>query len=603
MKRSRNLNRKFYIYAFILLISAIYLMKLFYIQVLTNKYVILSEKNSSRIVTIFPPRAVIYDRNGAKLVTNEPAYDLMVTPKDVKEFDTIDLCSIIGLPIETVRKRLREITAYSRMKTSIFEAQISKEIYGVLQERMYKFAGFHIQNRSIRSYSRPIGAQILGYVGEVDQKDIDKDKYYKSGDYIGKSGIEKSYEDSIRGIKGEQFVFVDVHNRQAGHLSNGEFDTPSIQGNDIICTIEANLQELGELLMLGKKGSIVAIEPATGEILALISSPTYDPNLLIGRERGVNYKKLVTDKDKPMFGRATQAQYSPGSTFKPLQALVALEMGAITPSSTFPCSGKGSSPIKCTHSHGSPVSMVNGIEQSCNPYFWHIYRCSLEKGGGSKLKENYNEWRDHVMSFGYGKRFESDIPNQVSGNVPSEKYYNKIYGDNGWRPITIRSNSIGQGEVMATPLQMANLMAVIANNGYYIAPHVVRGDRFTEKHYATIDAKHFAVVQEGLARVCDFGTGRHYKVDGVTMAGKTGTVQNSHGKDHSVFIAYAPREAPKIAVAVVVENAGFGATHALPIASLMIEQYLTDTVKRTELLNTIKERVINTTPTNESSRQ
>lgn len=603
MKRSRNLNRKFYIYAFILLISAIYLMKLFYIQVLTNKYVILSEKNSSRIVTIFPPRAVIYDRNGAKLVTNEPAYDLMVTPKDVKEFDTIDLCSIIGLPIETVRKRLREITAYSRMKTSIFEAQISKEIYGVLQERMYKFAGFHIQNRSIRSYSRPIAAQILGYVGEVDQKDIDKDKYYKSGDYIGKSGIEKSYEDSIRGIKGEQFVFVDVHNRQAGHLSNGEFDTPSIQGNDIICTIEANLQELGELLMLGKKGSIVAIEPATGEILALISSPTYDPNLLIGRERGVNYKKLVTDKDKPMFGRATQAQYSPGSTFKPLQALVALEMGAITPSSAFPCSGKGSSPIKCTHSHGSPVSMVNGIEQSCNPYFWHIYRCSLEKGGGSKLKENYNEWRDHVMSFGYGKRFESDIPNQVSGNVPSEKYYNKIYGDNGWRPITIRSNSIGQGEVMATPLQMANLMAVIANNGYYIAPHVVRGDRFTEKHYATIDAKHFAVVQEGLARVCDFGTGRHYKVDGVTMAGKTGTVQNSHGKDHSVFIAYAPREAPKIAVAVVVENAGFGATHALPIASLMIEQYLTDTVKRTELLNTIKERVINTTPADESSRQ
>lgn len=603
MKRSRNLNRKFYIYAFILLISAIYLMKLFYIQVLTNKYVILSEKNSSRIVTIFPPRAVIYDRNGAKLVTNEPAYDLMVTPKDVKEFDTIDLCSIIGLPIETVRKRLREITAYSRMKTSIFEAQISKEIYGVLQERMYKFAGFHIQNRSIRSYSRPIAAQILGYVGEVDQKDIDKDKYYKSGDYIGKSGIEKSYEDSIRGIKGEQFVFVDVHNRQAGHLSNGEFDTPSIQGNDIICTIEANLQELGELLMLGKKGSIVAIEPATGEILALISSPTYDPNLLIGRERGVNYKKLVTDKDKPMFGRATQAQYSPGSTFKPLQALVALEMGAITPSSAFPCSGKGSSPIKCTHSHGSPVSMVNGIEQSCNPYFWYIYRCSLEKGGGSKLKENYNEWRDHVMSFGYGKRFESDIPNQVSGNVPSEKYYNKIYGDNGWRPITIRSNSIGQGEVMATPLQMANLMAVIANNGYYIAPHVVRGDRFTEKHYATIDAKHFAVVQEGLARVCDFGTGRHYKVDGVTMAGKTGTVQNSHGKDHSVFIAYAPREAPKIAVAVVVENAGFGATHALPIASLMIEQYLTDTVKRTELLNTIKERVINTTPADESSRQ
>lgn len=603
MKRSRNLNRKFYIYAFILLISAIYLMKLFYIQVLTNKYVILSEKNSSRIVTIFPPRAVIYDRNGAKLVTNEPAYDLMVTPKDVKEFDTIDLCSIIGLPIETVRKRLKEITAYSRMKTSIFEAQISKEIYGVLQERMYKFAGFHIQNRSIRSYSRPIAAQILGYVGEVDQKDIDKDKYYKSGDYIGKSGIEKSYEDSIRGIKGEQFVFVDVHNRQAGHLSNGEFDTPSIQGNDIICTIEANLQELGELLMLGKKGSIVAIEPATGEILALISSPTYDPNLLIGRERGVNYKKLVTDRDKPMFGRATQAQYSPGSTFKPLQALVALEMGAITSSSAFPCSGKGSSPIKCTHSHGSPVSMVNGIEQSCNPYFWHIYRCSLEKGGGSKLKENYNEWRDHVMSFGYGKRFESDIPNQVSGNVPSEKYYNKIYGDNGWRPITIRSNSIGQGEVMATPLQMANLMAVIANNGYYIAPHVVRGDRFTEKHYATIDAKHFAVVQEGLARVCDFGTGRHYKVEGVTMAGKTGTVQNSHGKDHSVFIAYAPREAPKIAVAVVVENAGFGATHALPIASLMIEQYLTDTVKRTELLNTIKERVINTTPTNESSRQ
>lgn len=593
MKRSQGENRKFYIYVFILLVAAIYLVKLFYIQVLTDRYVILSEKNSSRILTIFPPRAVIYDRNGNKLVTNEPAYDLMVTPKDVKAFDTLDLCEIIGLPIDVVRKRLKDISAYSRMKTSIFEAQISKEIYGILQERMYKFVGFHIQNRSIRSYELPIAAQILGYVGEVDQKDIDKDNYYKSGDYIGKSGIEKTYEDSIRGVKGEQFIFVDVHNRQAGHLSNGEFDKESVQGNDIICTIDANLQALGEQMMIGKKGSIVAIEPSTGEILALISSPTYDPNLLIGRERGINYRKLVSDKDKPMFGRATQAQYSPGSTFKPLQALVALQMGAITPSSAFPCSGKGSTPIKCTHAHGSPVSMINGIEQSCNPYFWHIYRCSLEKGGSSKLKANYNEWRNHVMSFGYGKRFESDIPNQVSGNIPSENYYNKIYGEKGWKPITIRSNSIGQGEVMATPIQMANLMAIIANDGYYVVPHVVRSDRFTEKHYTTIDKKHYAVVQEGLARVCDFGTGRHYKIEGVTMAGKTGTVQNSHGKDHSVFIAYAPRENPKIAIVVVVENAGFGATHALPIASLMVEQYLTDTVKRVDLLKTIKDRVIN----------
>lgn len=582
-------QKRYVVSGIIITVAAIFVVKLFYMQVISDKYKVLSESNVRRIVTIYPARGIIYDRKGRKIVSNEEAYDLMVVPRQVNNIDTNELCQLLEIDKQSFINRLNKAKQYSPYRASPFVEQISKTTYGYLQEKLYRFPGFFVQPRTLRTYLYPIAAHTLGYVGEVNQKEIEDDPYYKMGDYIGKSGIEKYYEKELRGVKGEKIVLVDVFNREKGSFENGLYDKPQVAGQDLTTTLDLDLQLLGEKLMQNKRGSIVAIEPSTGEILAIISSPSYDPNLLVGRVRGENFKRLSQDVMNPLFNRAIQATYSPGSTFKLVNGLVGLETGAITPETRFSCNGKASVPIACTHSHYSPLELIGAIEQSCNPYFWGVFRTTLEKSGKGDIHKGYNIWRQNVMSLGFGNYFNTDIPNQVRGNIPSPQYYDHYFGKNGWRALTIRSLAIGQGEILVTPLQLANQAATIANKGYYYPPHVVKSiqGRPTqwERNQSSIHPQHFETIIKGMYRVFqgESGTGRWYKLDSIAICGKTGTVQNPHGKDHSLCIAFAPANNPKIAIAVVVENAGFGATWAVPIASLMIEKYLTGIISRTEL--------------------
>ncbi len=582
-------QKRYVVSGIIITVAAIFVVKLFYMQVISDKYKVLSESNVRRIVTIYPARGIIYDRKGRKIVSNEEAYDLMVVPRQVNNIDTNELCQLLEIDKQSFISRLNKAKQYSPYRASPFVEQISKTTYGYLQEKLYRFPGFFVQPRTLRTYLYPIAAHTLGYVGEVNQKEIEDDPYYKMGDYIGKSGIEKYYEKELRGVKGEKIVLVDVFNREKGSFENGLYDKPQVAGQDLTTTLDLDLQLLGEKLMQNKRGSIVAIEPSTGEILAIISSPSYDPNLLVGRVRGENFKRLSQDVMNPLFNRAIQATYSPGSTFKLVNGLVGLEIGAITPETRFSCNGKASVPIACTHSHYSPLELIGAIEQSCNPYFWGVFRTTLEKSGKGDIHKGYNIWRQNVMSLGFGNYFNTDIPNQVRGNIPSPQYYDHYFGKNGWKALTIRSLAIGQGEILVTPLQLANQAATIANKGYYYPPHVVKSiqGRPTqwERNQSSIHPQHFETIIKGMYRVFqgESGTGRWYKLDSIAICGKTGTVQNPHGKDHSLCIAFAPANNPKIAIAVVVENAGFGATWAVPIASLMIEKYLTGKISRTEL--------------------
>ncbi|HQQ01502.1 MAG TPA: penicillin-binding protein 2 [Bacteroidales bacterium] len=582
-------QKRYVVSGIIITVAAIFVVKLFYMQVISDKYKVLSESNVRRIVTIYPARGIIYDRKGRKIVSNEEAYDLMVVPRQVNNIDTNELCQLLEIDKQSFISRLNKAKQYSPYRASPFVEQISKTTYGYLQEKLYRFPGFFVQPRTLRTYLYPIAAHTLGYVGEVNQKEIEDDPYYKMGDYIGKSGIEKYYEKELRGVKGEKIVLVDVFNREKGSFENGLYDKPQLAGQDLTTTLDLDLQLLGEKLMQNKRGSIVAIEPSTGEILAIISSPSYDPNLLVGRVRGENFKRLSQDVMNPLFNRAIQATYSPGSTFKLVNGLVGLEIGAITPETRFSCNGKASVPIACTHSHYSPLELIGAIEQSCNPYFWGVFRTTIEKSGKGDIHKGYNIWRQNVMSLGFGNYFNTDIPNQVRGNIPSPQYYDHYFGKNGWRALTIRSLAIGQGEILVTPLQLANQAATIANKGYYYPPHVVKSiqGRPTqwERNQSSIHPQHFETIIKGMYRVFqgESGTGRWYKLDSIAICGKTGTVQNPHGKDHSLCIAFAPANNPRIAIAVVVENAGFGATWAVPIASLMIEKYLTGKISRTEL--------------------
>jgi penicillin-binding protein 2 len=579
--QSPNTNRYYVILIIFSLTVIVFIFRLFYLQVIDEDLKNSADNNSRRYVTQYPARGLILDRKGIPIVFNEAAYDLMVTPRMVRPFDTMDLCGILDISREQVRENFRQARAYSRYKPSVFMKQISSQTYAILQERLHKFTGFYVQPRTIRQYQQRIAPHLLGYVGEVDEKMMAKNSYYKMGDYIGVSGLEKAYEEELRGRKGVKILLVDVNNAEKGSYKAGAFDTAAVVGKDLVCTLDSKLQAYGEHIMQNMKGSVVAIEPSTGEILAMVSMPMYDPNLLVGRTRSVNYSKLQNDPEKPLINRATNARYSPGSTFKTLQALVLMQMGGITEDSRFPCNGPASQPIRCTHHHGSPVTLLGAIEQSCNPYFWQAYRNTLEKGGSKRFKENYNEWRRQVLTFGFGTALDTDIPDILDGNIPTDAYYNRYYGDNGWRAMTIRSLSIGQGEVLVTPLQLANLMATICNQGFYYPPHMVRSDRFREKIQTSVDKKYFPIVIEGMSRVNEFGTGRAWKLpNDIKWGGKTGTVQNAGVKDHSIFVGFAPVENPQIAIAVVVENAGFGATWAAPVASLMIEKYLTDSITR-----------------------
>ena len=474
----------------------------------------------------------------------------------------------------------------------MFEAQISKEDYASIQEKMYKYKGFYFRLRTIRKYIKPIAAHVFGYIGEVNQSIIDKDndKYYKAGDYVGIAGIEKQYEQELRGSKGLKILMADALNRDKGSYKNGEYDIAPVSGSNLYSGLDYALQEYGEKLMENKRGSVVAIDPSTGEILALISVPSYDPNLLVGRTRTKNYKLLQDDPNKPLFNRALKAKYPPGSTFKLINALIGLQERAITFSTTYPCSRGfhyGGLNVGC-HEHNSPLDLEGSIIHSCNAYYCKAFGAILNKYKTDR--DGYIVWRNYVTKFGFGNKFNSDIPNHSSGFVPKAEYYDKRYGKNGWKWLTVISLAIGQGELGITPLQLANMSAIIANRGYYITPHLIKkignkvpNKEYLVKHYTGISKIYFDKVADAMYNVVEGGTGMGGKINGISVCGKTGTAQNPHGKDHSIFVAFAPKDNPKISISVFVENAGFGATWAVPIASLMIEKYLNDTVLRKDL--------------------
>ena len=611
MTNDRYYKRNWVISGIVIAVAVVFICRLFYLQVIDSSTKDKASKNALLNQTVYPSRGLIYDRNDSLLVFNQPVYDIMVVMREMgKDFDTLAFCTALDIQPDDFRQRMDDVCntrknrGFSRYTPQVFMSLLSKEDVSVLQEGLYRFPGVSIRKRTLRDYTCNAAAHVLGSVGEVNQRDLDDDPYYALGDYSGRDGIERTYEKLLRGEKGVEVLMRDARGRLQGSYHNGELDRPAHSGTDITLTIDISLQMFAEQLMAGKKGSAVAIEPNTGEVLALVSSPAWNPKTLVGRPRSKNYSDLLKDKHKPLMNRAVQAQYPPGSTFKLIQSLVGLQMGVLKPGTLYPCSGPSSQPIKCTHHHGSPVDLESAIEQSCNPYFWQAFRDMLGAGDDvARLHKRYDIWRGQVVSFGFGAKFASDIRDQVTGSIPSSKFYDKIYGKKGWRAITIRSLSIGQGEILVNPLQLANEAACIANGGWFVTPHLARlsdeqlrlvgldGGMYTPRR-TLVDSVHFDVVRAGMARVMTAGTGRYYAVPELEMCGKTGTVQNPHGKDHAIFIGFAPKDNPRIAVAVVVENAGFGATWACPVASLMMEKYLTDTITRPDLQQRIQSAVL-----------
>ncbi len=586
-------KRSYVIVLVFVLVALIFIVKLFRLQVMDPTYKQYATNNVLREVVQYPARGLIYDRNGELLVYNKTAYDLLITPREVKQFDTTMFCNLLEITRKDLEEGIQKAKSYSWYKPSILIKQISPENYAVLQEQLYKFEGFHSQSRTLREYSAPIAAHALGYVGEVTGGDLEKDPYYKSGDYIGISGIEKIYEKQLRGTKGIKKNLVDVHNRIQGSYRLGREDIPAQIGSNITTTIDLKLQQYAEILFQNKKGAVVAIEPSTGEVLALLSAPLYDPGLLVGRVRGKNYAELLADSLKPLFNRALQAKYPPGSTFKTITALIGLQTQAINTSTHFTCNGPASTPIKCTHNHVTPTNVLEGIRESCNPFMWNTFRSIIGKYRTSA--EGFSVWREFVRSFGIGTILSSDFANALKGDLPTEDMYNRIYGTGHWNALTIRSLAIGQGELGVTPLQMANVASVVANRGFYYEPHIVKaveGDTirssFKMKHEVGIEEQHFEPIIEGMRQSIKGA----YLLPGIEYCGKTGTIQNNQGLEHGAFEAFAPKEEPHIAVFVYVENSKWGASYAAPIASLIIEKYLNDTIASNR--HYIEERMINT---------
>lgn len=584
-------RRKYIIISVFLIIGLVYIVRLFFVQVYEDKYILSAQNNVIRKLVIYPSRGIIYDRKGKVLVANDVVYDLMITPNQIRAFDTLRFCDLLSITKPQFKEYFTKAYKYSPYKASLFMGQLPKEEFAYLQELLYEFPGFFVQKRTLRRYPYSVAALNLGDVGEVNRRDLDRDSYYSLGDYIGKSGMEKFYETELRGRKGIEYVMVDVFNRMKGSYKEGRFDTLAIQGRNLYTGLDMELQAYGEKLMQNKMGSIVAIEPSTGEILSLVSSPSFDPAMLVGRRRGENFNLLVNDSLKPLYNRAIMATYPPGSAFKLLNALAGLQENAITENTHFSCNGKSSSPIKCSHSHPTPLALVEGIQQSCNPYFWQTFKSILNNPKYHNTHKAYEAWYKIVKSFGLGEAFHSDLMYENSGNIPTAAYYDKVYRGS-WNALTVRSLSIGQGEILITPLQMANIVAAIANRGFYYPPHLVRAidslENLTQSARTRInvlvDKENFLPVIDGMEKVAKVGgTARRAALDSIAVCGKTGTVQNPHGRDHSVFIAFAPRENPQIAIAVVVENAGdYGGTWAAPIASLMMEQFFYGVIKRKE---------------------
>ena len=586
-------QRKYIIQAIIVAIGVIYLLKLAWLQIIDDTFKNEAMQNSIQRITVYPYRGVIFDRKGKMLVANTPVFDIMAIPKDIKIADTNAFCEAFELTKEEIKLKIKEARSYSKVKPSVFMATLSTEDWAKVQDKMVDYPGFYVQARSVRNYPFKCMANALGYIGEVSKARIEllgKDNY-KSGDYVGISGIEEIYEKQLRGKRGVRYVMVDVKGAEKGEFKNGAFDTLSVAGENLASTVDVELQAYGEKIMQGKTGSIVAIEPATGEILALISAPTYDPNLLVGKQFSKNYTDLYRNPNKPLYNRALQAMYPPGSTFKIVQSLIGLQDHLIDSNRSLPCN---KSLINC-HNHPPAHGMRGAIQHSCNPYFYVLYSNMLQRGLSSNpyvdCAKGFDIWYNYVTSFNFGQKLGVDLPNEKSGRVPTHAFYDKVYGDNRWAFKTIFSLGIGQGEILIVPLQMANLAATVANRGYFYIPHIVKeiggknavDNKFKEKHYTKINPETYPTVVNGMFDVVDFGTAYRSRIKGIPYCGKTGTAQNPHGEDHSVFMAFAPKDNPKIAIAVYVENAGFGDKWAAPIASLMIEKYLADTITRPEI--------------------
>ncbi|MBN1819250.1 MAG: penicillin-binding protein 2 [Prolixibacteraceae bacterium] len=581
-------RRKFVIIGLFILAGLIFIIRLFDLQVLSPVYKQSATNNVLRKVIQYPSRGLIYDRNGELLVYDQAAYDLLVTPREVRKFDTLLLCNLLEITKKDLLDRLKDARDYSPYKPSIIVKQITPERYAVLQEQLHKFHGFYTQTRTLRDYPKKMASHVLGYIGEVSNEMIEKDPYYQMGDYAGISGIEYTYEKDLRGEKGVEYFLVDVHSRIKGSYREGRNDVAAKTGKNLICTIDSELQEYIELLMQNKRGAVVALEPSTGEVLAMVSSPGYDPNLLVGRPRGQNFQLLQSDSLQPLFNRAITAIYPPGSTFKMAQALIALQEGVITPETEFHCDYGyhiGNYTMACHHNQD--FNLNGAISHSCNAYFSYVFKGILEKPEFGSVKNGYDIWREYITSFGFGRKLGTDFYNEQSGSVPTSEYYeDNVFKGTRWRVPTINSLAIGQGELEITPIQMANYAAVLANRGFYYIPHIIKNvgdreldERFREKNYAIINEEHFEKVINGMEKVFEEGGTAYWtRINGITMCGKTGTAQNPHGKNHSVFVVFAPRENPKIAISAYVEFGGEGSSYAAPISSLIVEKYLTDTI-------------------------
>ena len=581
--------RKYVIGGIALVIVIVYTIRLFVLQIMSDDYRKSADSNAFLKKIEYPSRGVISDRNGELLVYNQPAYDIMVVMNEAKDrLDTLEFCQALGISKSYFIKRMNDIKdrsknpGYSRFTQQLFMAQLSNQDFSVFREKLFRFPGFYIQQRSIRQYQYPYAAHVLGDVAEVSESDIENDDYYQAGDFIGKLGIERYYEKQLRGEKGVQILLRDAHGRIKGKYQDGKYDSRPVAGKDLTLSIDIKLQALGERLLEGKIGSIVAIEPATGEVLCMVSSPTYDPRLMVGRQRGKNHRMLSANVWKPLLNRSIMGQYPPGSTFKTSQALTYMTEGIISPGTAFSCahgfSFKGLH-VGC-HGHGSPLAIVDALSTSCNAYFcWGLYYMIGNRKKYRSAHDAMNVWRDYMVSMGFGYKLGIDLPGEKRGLIPNGDYYNNAY-KGSWNGLTVISISIGQGEVNLTPLQIANLGATIANRGYYITPHVVkkiRGEEldstFTQKHYTRANRSSYDWVVKGMRSSVIKGTCKAANRSDYLVCGKTGTAQN-RGQDHSVFMGFAPMDDPKIAIAVYVENGGFGADYGVPIGSLMMEQYI-----------------------------
>ena len=578
--------------------------RLAYIQLVDSRYNELAKANVLRHVVQYPPRGEVFDRNGEYLVQSRECYDLMVIYSEIdkKGFDTLRMCEVLGLSREKLEKEL----ANARMRPRaprVVTSYISKE--DKLRFDECNFRGFYAVYRTVRRYPRKVGGNLLGFVGEVNADFLKRHPDYKSGDYVGMSGVESAYEPLLKGRKGVKIQEIDTHGAIKGSYMEGRYDSVPEPGRSIVCTIDARLQLFAEELMRGKVGAVVAIEPSTGEILVMVSSPTYDPDELVGRERGNNYMEMLGNKRRPLFNRAVSSPYPPGSTFKLVQGLIGLQEGVLTPAQRYACHEGyqvGRLRLRC-HRHASPVDLRGAVATSCNAYFCYVFRDILDNPRYGSVKTGFDHWKEYVESFGFGRRLGSDFLGEKNGYVPDRAFYDRVYRGS-WNSLTVLSLSIGQGELGCTPLQMANLAAIVANRGYYYIPHIVKqiegqdsiDRRFYEKHYTGVDSRHFEPIVEGMWRGVNTdgvgGTSRLAELKGYDVCGKTGTAQNPHGQDHSTFLSFAPKDNPRIAISVYVENGGFGASTALPIASLIEEYYLTDTIRRPWLLDMVKNKQI-----------